>query len=145
MQNGFMEAFNGRMRDELLNESLFRGLDDARAQIAAWVADYNTERPHSALGYQTPSEVHAALALTTKPATGQPAPIREVSQPGLLLTAEKPLPSTCGVQLRLDESSGAGQQPSTTQESRTCCSGSAPITSSTTTVTIFVVQAGTTM
>ena len=42
MQNGFVESFNGRMRDELLNESLFLDLDQARHLIAAWVADYNT-------------------------------------------------------------------------------------------------------
>jgi putative transposase len=53
-QNGFIESFNGRMRDELLNESLFFDLDDARAMIAAWVADYNLERPHSSLDYLTP-------------------------------------------------------------------------------------------
>ncbi len=53
MQNGFVESFNGRMRDELLNETLFFNLDDARAKIAAWVVDFNTERPHSALGYLT--------------------------------------------------------------------------------------------
>jgi hypothetical protein len=41
MQNGFIESFNGRMRDELLNETMFFGLDDARAKIANWVADYN--------------------------------------------------------------------------------------------------------
>ncbi len=40
MQNGFIESFNGRMRDELLNETLFFDLDDARAKIANWVADY---------------------------------------------------------------------------------------------------------
>lgn len=78
MQNGFMEALNGRMRDELLNESLFRGLADARARIATWVADCNEQRPHSALGYRTPVEVNAALASTTKPATGRSAPKREV-------------------------------------------------------------------
>ena len=55
MQNGFIESFNGRMRDELLNESLFLDLDQARQLIAAWVADYNTARPHSSLGYQTPA------------------------------------------------------------------------------------------
>ncbi|MGY4230292.1 transposase InsO family protein [Bradyrhizobium sp. USDA 4503] len=42
----FIESFNGRMRDELLNETLFFDLDDARAKIAAWVADYNLRRPH---------------------------------------------------------------------------------------------------
>lgn len=48
MQNGFAESFNGRMRDELLNETMFRQLAHARIVIAAWAADYNTERPHSA-------------------------------------------------------------------------------------------------
>ena len=54
MQNGFVESFNGRMRDELLNESLFLDLDHSRQLIGDWVDDYNTARPHSALGYQTP-------------------------------------------------------------------------------------------
>ena len=54
MQNGFVESFNGRMRDELLNETLFRGLAHARSVLRAWVEDYNTRRPHSALGYKTP-------------------------------------------------------------------------------------------
>jgi len=55
MQNGYVESFNGRMRDELLNETLFLTFDHARARIAAWVEDYNRERPHSALGYETPA------------------------------------------------------------------------------------------
>lgn len=54
MQNGFVESFNGRMRDELLNETMFRDMAHARSAIRAWAADYNEERPHSALGYQTP-------------------------------------------------------------------------------------------
>jgi transposase InsO family protein len=54
MQNGYIESFNGRMRDELLNESLFMDLDQARQLISAWVSDYNTARPHSSLGYKTP-------------------------------------------------------------------------------------------
>lgn len=49
MQNGFIESFNGRMRDELLNETLFFDHDDARAKIANWVADYNRRRPHPSL------------------------------------------------------------------------------------------------
>jgi transposase InsO family protein len=55
MQNGFIANFNGRMRDELLIESLFFNLDDARAMIAAWVADFNLKRLHSSLGYLTPA------------------------------------------------------------------------------------------
>ena len=64
MQNGFVESFNGRMRDELLNETLFFGLDHARKAIAAWVADYNTARPHSSLDYKTPAAYAAHLTAT---------------------------------------------------------------------------------
>ena len=69
MQNGFVESFNGRMRDELLNEALFRNIAHARDLIAAWVTDYNTERPHSALGYQTP----VGFAANLNPAIARPA------------------------------------------------------------------------
>jgi putative transposase len=79
IQNAFSESFNGRMRDELLNESLFFGLDHARSEIAAWIADYNTERPHSALSYQTPAAFASVLAAKTTAATGRPAAICEVS------------------------------------------------------------------
>jgi len=61
MQNGFCESFNGRMRDELLNESLFFDLDHARTQIADWIKDYNQRRPHSALAYRTPAAYAANL------------------------------------------------------------------------------------
>jgi putative transposase len=64
MQNGFCESFNERMRDELLNESLFLGLDHARTKITNWVDDYNQRRPHSALGYLTPAAYAANLSAT---------------------------------------------------------------------------------
>jgi putative transposase len=64
MQNGFCESFNGRMRDELLNESLFFGLDHARRVIGTWADDYNTARPHSSLGYRTPAAYAATLTAT---------------------------------------------------------------------------------
>jgi putative transposase len=64
MQNGFCESFNGRMRDELLNETLFLSLDHAREKIGAWVNDYNHRRPHSSLGYATPAEYAAHLTAT---------------------------------------------------------------------------------
>jgi transposase InsO family protein len=54
-QNAFVESFNGRMRDELLNETLFFSLSDARQTIADWVKDYNNTRPHSSLNYSTPA------------------------------------------------------------------------------------------
>ncbi|MDQ2764403.1 MAG: integrase core domain-containing protein, partial [Pseudomonadota bacterium] len=64
MQNGFVESFNGRMRDELLNETLFFDLDYARAKIADWVTDFNLQRPHSSLGYLTPAAFAANLTAT---------------------------------------------------------------------------------
>jgi putative transposase len=64
MQNRFWERFNGRMRDELLNESLFFRLDHARAKILIWADDYNQRRPHSALGYLTPAAYAADLTTT---------------------------------------------------------------------------------
>jgi putative transposase len=64
MQNGFIESFNGRMRDELLNETLFFDLDDVRAKIANWVADYNIRRPQSSLKYLTPAAYAAHLTVT---------------------------------------------------------------------------------
>jgi len=72
MQNGFMESFNGRMCDELLNETLFHGLHHARAETARWVDDYNTERPHSALGYQTPAAFAERLTTATDRHAAQP-------------------------------------------------------------------------
>jgi putative transposase len=56
MQNGLVESFNGRMRDECLNEHLFDTLRHARHLIAAWRDDYNQNRPHSSLGGLTPRE-----------------------------------------------------------------------------------------
>jgi putative transposase len=63
-QNGFVESFNGRMRDELLNETLFFSLDHTRTVIAAWMEDYNTTRPHSSLAYQTPAAFAKKFAAT---------------------------------------------------------------------------------
>jgi putative transposase len=54
-QNAFAESFIGRLRDECLNETIFTSLAQARAVLAAWRHDYNTARPHSGLGLQTPA------------------------------------------------------------------------------------------
>lgn len=56
MQNGKVESFNGRLRDECLNANWFRNMDDARKKLECWRQDYNQHRPHSALGYLTPEE-----------------------------------------------------------------------------------------
>src|ERR1700709_360576 len=54
-QNAFVESFNGRLRDELLNETLFSSLDHARRLLAAWQNDYNTVRRHSSIGNLPPA------------------------------------------------------------------------------------------
>lgn len=59
-QNAYIESFNGKFRDECLNEHWFRDLPHARQVIANWRTDYNENRPHSSLGYDTPSEFAAA-------------------------------------------------------------------------------------
>src|SRR5262249_34641316 len=56
VQNAHIESFHGRLRDECLNESWFLSLADARRISEAWLQDYNTVRPHSAVGYLTPEE-----------------------------------------------------------------------------------------
>ena len=55
-QNAFIESFNGKLRDECLNETLFSSLVEARETLEAWQEDYNNQRPHSALGNLTPRE-----------------------------------------------------------------------------------------
>jgi putative transposase len=65
MQNGFVESFNGRLRDECLNEHLFTNLKEAREIIEAWRIDYNTNRPHTSLNGLTPTE------FATRPHQGQ--------------------------------------------------------------------------
>jgi putative transposase len=54
--NAFIESFNGRLRQECLNQNWFLSLADAREMIENWRQDYNEYRPHSSLGQQTPSE-----------------------------------------------------------------------------------------
>ena len=53
-ENGCCESFNSRMADELLNREIFDSIHEAKALLACWVNEYNTIRPHSALGYRPP-------------------------------------------------------------------------------------------
>lgn len=55
-QNAYIESFNGKFRDECLNEKLFFNLEDAREKLERWRLDYNMNRPHSSLGQATPNE-----------------------------------------------------------------------------------------
>jgi putative transposase len=85
MQNAFIESFNGRLRDELLNETLFTSLAQARIVLRCWRTDYNDARPHSRLGWKTPSE----FVITCNPRRGlalryaegsAPAPVAPTAQ-----------------------------------------------------------------
>jgi putative transposase len=62
MQNGKVESFNGRLRDECLNANWFRNMDDARKKLESWRQEYNQQRPHSALDYLTPEEFAFQIA-----------------------------------------------------------------------------------
>ena len=90
-QNAFVESFNGRFRDECLNEEWFVNLAHARAVIEAWRVHYNTRRPHSALGYQTPAAYLATQAASPELPKGSaqlplrlPSPQKTLSQCGLI-------------------------------------------------------------
>ena len=72
IQNAFAESFNGRLRDECLNESWFMSLADAQQTIEAWRIDYNVARPHSGLADRTPEEFAKELLLTAGSTTPSP-------------------------------------------------------------------------
>jgi putative transposase len=61
VQNGYIESFNGRLRDECLNGEIFFSLTDPREKLEHWRRDYNQRRPHTALGDRTPEEFVRAL------------------------------------------------------------------------------------
>ena len=61
-ENGYVESFNSRLRDELLDRELFLSLADARWVVDRWRLDYNHHRPHSSLDYQTPAAFAARCA-----------------------------------------------------------------------------------
>ncbi len=70
-ENGYVESFNGKLRDELLNRELFLSLEEARFVIDRWRLDYTHHRPHSALDYPTPAAFAAGCVL---PASATPQP-----------------------------------------------------------------------
>ncbi len=82
--NGHIESFNGRFRDECLNQYWFVNLVEARERIEAWRQDYNQERPHSSLGYQTPAAFAAKIAAR---GASPPMPLA-LSKPELTQTCE---------------------------------------------------------
>ena len=98
MRNGFVESFNGRMRDEFLNETLFRNLAQARGLITAWATDYNNARPHSALGYQIPAgfALHLTTAIARSAARDESPARRVIDQPAPKGVNQLPAPVAVG-------------------------------------------------
>lgn len=64
-ENGYIESFNGKLRDELLNREVFTTLEEARVLIEQWRREYNQVRPHSALGYRPPAPEAILTVVTT--------------------------------------------------------------------------------
>ena len=100
-QNAFIESFNGRLRDELLNETLFSSLAHAREALSLWRDDYNTIRPHSGLGNLTPAAMRTAALLIRNGGRGS-AP-RPVAPPSQMRSIN---PGLCS---SMDERRGSGQ------------------------------------
>ena len=61
-ENGYVESFNGKLRDELLNGEVFNTLREAQVLIERWRRHFNEERPHSALGYRPPAPETVQMA-----------------------------------------------------------------------------------
>jgi putative transposase len=97
MQNGFIESFNGRLRDELLNETLFSSISHTRTALSKWRTDYNKDRPHSQLGWMTPSEFANTFA------TRRALALRSVDN-----SAPKPSHQTPETDSKLDKTWGQG-------------------------------------
>jgi putative transposase len=76
VQNAFIESFNGRFRDECLNQHWFLSLPQARRIVEAWRLDYNRDRPHSSLGYLTPDEFAHQVWATRPAAPFEPAGLK---------------------------------------------------------------------
>jgi len=88
IQNAFIESFNSRLREECLNEQVFRSLDDARRKIEQWRIQYNRERPHSSLGYLAPEEFAASQKeVRSEPAARSAGPANRMLAGALQSTA----------------------------------------------------------
>ena len=86
-ENAYIESFNGKLRDELLNGEIFVGLAEARYLAERYRIDYNTIRPHSSFGYMTPEEFAASCAPSDSASLRLRAPSSEGSPTGVgLLT-----------------------------------------------------------
>ena len=89
MQNGHVESFNGRLRDECLNTTVFMNLADARNKIEQWRQEYNAERPHSSLAYRTPDDFAKTCSGLTSRMAAIPPDRPSVSGDGTAVLAIK--------------------------------------------------------
>jgi putative transposase len=105
IQNAFIESFNGRLRDELLNETLFSSLPQARLALSSWRSDYNVHRPHSGLGWLTPAE----FAQTINPRRDAVLAAGMASHRNPPLPPQLQKPKTAGANSKLDKTWGQGQ------------------------------------
>lgn len=87
MQNGHVESFTGKLRDECLNASWFHNLFDARRKITAWRVEYNCERPHSSLGYLAPVAFAAKAASPSSSWITAPGALSQGNPSGSLRSA----------------------------------------------------------
>jgi putative transposase len=71
-ENGYCESFNSKLRDELLNGEIFYSLAEAKVLIESWQEHYNTQRPHSALGYYKPPAPEAVIWSAPRPGPASP-------------------------------------------------------------------------
>ena len=106
IQNAFIESFNGRLRDELLNEILFSSLIHARSALSNWRSDYNHHRPHSGLGWLTPAE----FTQTINPRRDAVLRSRNGSTPHPAATAANTATQNRRSELKLDKTWGQGHR-----------------------------------
>src|SRR5437879_5069310 len=105
-ENGFIESFNARLRDELLDGEIFYTLREAQIIIESWRRHYNTVRPHASIGYRAPAPEVFVPALAAWPAA-QPRPAPPAMRRGLARTAS----NDCQVESQLIQLKGPARQP----------------------------------
>lgn len=76
-QNGYIESFNGKLQDEVLDREIFHSVNEARVLLEDWRLEYNNHRPHSSLGYRTPAEFAAGCIAS---ASATPSPQQYIKQ-----------------------------------------------------------------
>ena len=87
-ENAYIESFHDKLRDECLNREIFGSLWEARVVIEQWRLDYNAERPHTSLGYQTPAEFGGRTIGSSGLRSGYALPPSRTAEPNIKPMAE---------------------------------------------------------